>query len=49
MSIVRMGMGENKKYGEGFSAIFGKKKAAKKPAIAAAPVAAAKPEAKKKK
>jgi len=45
-----MGMGENKKYGEGFSAIFGKKKAAaKKPAVASAPVVDAKPEAKKKK
>lgn len=43
MSIVRVGMGENKKYGEGFAAIFGKKKGAK----AAAPAAAKKPVAKK--
>lgn len=53
VSIVRIGMGENKKYGEGFAAIFGKKKGAKataKPAAkpAAKPVqAAAKPAAKK--
>jgi CDGSH-type Zn-finger protein len=33
MSLVRVGMSENKKYGDGFDAIFGKKKtAAKKPA-----------------
>ena len=44
MSIVRMGMAENKKYSEGFDAIFAKKKAAK-PAAAAA---AKKPAAKKK-
>lgn len=45
MSIVRIGMGENKKYGEGFAAIFGKKKGAKKPAPAA--TVAAKPADKK--
>ena len=33
MSIVRIGLAENKKYADGYSAIFGKKKAAaKKPA-----------------
>jgi len=32
MSIVRVGLGETKKFGEGYDAIFGKKKtAAKKP------------------
>jgi hypothetical protein len=33
MSIVRIGMAENKNYAEGYEAIFGKKKSvAKKPA-----------------
>ena len=44
MSIVRIGMSENKTYGEGYEAIFGDKK--KKPATA--PSATAKPVAKKK-
>jgi len=43
VSIVRIGMGEKKGYGEGYDAIF-KKKGAKKPA----PPAAAKKPAKKK-
>lgn len=47
MSIVRMGMSENKKYSEGFDAIFAKKKAAK-PAAAPAAAPAKKPAAKKK-
>lgn len=36
MSIVRIGMAENKKYADGYAAIFGdkKKSAAKKPATA---------------
>lgn len=41
MSIVRVGMSENKSYGDGYDAIFGKKTgnsakaaAAKKPAVA---------------
>lgn len=37
MSIVRVGMAENKKYSNGFDAIFAKKKAAK-PAAPAAPI-----------
>lgn len=46
MSIVRIGMSENKKYADGYAAIFGnKKKAAKKPA---AKKADAKKPAKKK-
>lgn len=37
MSIVRVGLAETKNFGEGYDAIFGKKKAAKKkPAKAAA-------------
>ena len=36
MSIVRMGMSEDNKFGEGYDAIFGTKKAAKKPAVKAA-------------
>jgi hypothetical protein len=31
MSIVRMGLAENKKVGEGWEAVFGKKKPAAKP------------------
>ena len=47
MSIVRIGMSENKTYGEGYEAIFGDKK--KKPARPATkPSAAEKPTAKKK-
>jgi CDGSH-type Zn-finger protein len=47
MSIVRVGMSEDKKFGDGYDAIFGnkpKKAAAKKPA---AKTVAAKPAAKK--
>jgi len=46
MSIVRVGMSESKSFGDGYDAIFGKKKpgAAKK-----APAPAAKPPAAKKK
>jgi inosine/xanthosine triphosphate pyrophosphatase family protein len=40
MSIVRLGMAENKNYGDGYDAIFAKKTAKK-------PVAAKKPTAKK--
>lgn len=43
MSIVRVGMGENNKYSDGFNAIFGKKK----PAKAAATAAVAAPATKK--
>jgi hypothetical protein len=47
MSIVRIGMAENKKYADGYAAIFGgKKKAAPKKAQAKS--AAAKKPAKKK-
>ncbi|MFO0851973.1 MAG: hypothetical protein U0871_25910 [Gemmataceae bacterium] len=46
MSIVRIGLAEGKKFGSGYDAIFGKKKAAKKPAAAAKKPAAKK--AKKK-
>ena len=42
MSIVRLGMAENKNYGDGYDAIF-----AKKTSIAKKPVAAKKPMAKK--
>ena len=47
MSIVRMGMAEDEKFGSGYEAIFGKggKKPAAKPAAKAA---APKPAAKKK-
>lgn len=34
MSIVRVGLSENKGFSEGYDAIFGKKKAAKKPTTA---------------
>lgn len=46
MSIVRIGMSENKTYGEGYEAIFGDKK--KKPTPATKPSAAKMPAAKKK-
>lgn len=42
MSLVRMGLSENKKFGDNYDAIFGKKPKAKKPA-------AKKPKPKKKK
>jgi CDGSH-type Zn-finger protein len=48
MSIVRMGMSENKKYSDGFDAIFAKKKAAAKPTAPAAKPAGKKKKAKKK-
>ena len=48
MSIVRVGMAENKKYTNGFDAIFSKKKAAAKKPAAAAPKPPAKKTAKKK-
>lgn len=49
MSIVRIGMAENKKYADGYAAIFGtKKKAAKKAAAAPAKKADPKKPAKKK-
>lgn len=48
MSIVRVGMAENKKYSTGFDAIFAKKKAAAKKPAAAAKKPAAKKKAKKK-
>ncbi len=37
MSIVRVGMSENKKYATGFDAIFAKKKAGAKKATATKP------------
>lgn len=46
MSIVRVGLSENKKYADGYDAIFGKKKGGAKKA--AAPQAAAKKPAGKK-
>lgn len=46
MSIVRMGMSEDSKFGEGYDAIFGKKDA-KKAAVKKAPAAAKKPAVKK--
>ena len=46
MSIVRIGMAEKKKYGDGYDAIF-KKKAGKKPAAAKAAPAAKPAPAKK--
>jgi len=54
MSIVRVGMSENKSYGDGYDAIFGKSGTAKTPAPAAKKPAAkkaapAKKPAKKKK
>lgn len=52
MSIVRVGMGENQKYSDGFNAIFGKKKSSAKkaaPAPAKAAPAAKKPAAPAKK
>ena len=49
MSIVRIGMAEDKKFGDGYDAIFGKKGAEKKkPAKAAAKKTPAKKPAKKK-
>lgn len=48
MSIVRMGMSEDGKFGEGYDAIFGKKDATKKPAAKKPTAAAKKPAAKKK-
>lgn len=55
MSIVRIGMAEDKKFGDGYDSIFGKKDgpakkpaAKKKPAKAAAKKPAAKKPAKKK-
>jgi site-specific recombinase len=48
MSIVRLGMAENKNYGDGYDAIFAKKSsAAKKPAMAAKKPTAKKAPAKK--
>jgi hypothetical protein len=51
MSIVRVGMSESKSFGDGYDAIFGKKKpaAAKKPATPVGKPAAAKKQAKGKK
>ena len=46
MSIVRIGLAEKKKYGDGYDAIFGKK-GAKKPAAKQATPAAKKPAGKK--
>jgi len=46
VSIVRVGLSENKKYADGYDAIFGKKKGGAKKA--AAPQAAAKKPAGKK-
>ena len=44
MSIVRVGMSEDEKFGEGYDAIFGKKGAtAKQPAAKGAKAPAAKP------
>jgi CDGSH-type Zn-finger protein len=48
MSIVRIGMSENKKYADGYAAIFGKKKAAAKKPAAVEKKAPAKKPAKKK-
>lgn len=48
MSLVRVGMGENKKYQDGFNAIFGKKKKAAAPAPAAKKEAGKKAPGKKK-
>lgn len=50
MSIVRQGLAEDKKFGDGYEAIFGKKtsKAAKKPAAKKKAPAKKKPAAKKK-
>lgn len=49
MSIVRVGMSENKSYGDGYDAIFGKSGTAKKPAATAKkpPAKKAAPAAKK--
>ena len=53
MSIVRVGMAEDNKFGDGYEAIFGKKthgaKAAQKPAAKKGAKAAKKSAAKKKK
>jgi len=46
VSIVRIGLGETQGYNDGYAAIFGKKKAAEKPAEKPAPEAK-QPEAKK--
>lgn len=51
MSIVRQGLSEDGKFADGYDAIFGKKKAGAKPAVANKPPAkkpARKPAAKKK-
>ncbi len=42
VSIVRIGLAETKKFAEGYEAIFGKKKAARKPPAAARKGAAGK-------
>jgi hypothetical protein len=48
VSIVRQGLAEDKKFGDGYEAIFGKKTtAAKKPAAKKPAAAAKKPAAKK--
>ena len=47
MSIVRVGMSEDGKFGEGYEAIFGKKPAKKAPEKATAKKPAKKPAAKK--
>lgn len=49
MSIVRIGMAEDKKFGDGYDAIFGKKGAEKKKASAKKPAKAAKKKAPAKK
>ena len=48
VSIVRVGMSENKGYGAGYDAIFSAKKKAKSAPVVVAKVAAAKKTAKKK-
>lgn len=47
MSIVRIGLGEIPNYGEGYEAIFGKRKAGKKAPAAKKKVAAPRAKAKK--
>ena len=49
MSIVRIGMAEDKKFGDGYDSIFGKKGAAKKPAAKKPAKATAKKKPAKKK
>jgi hypothetical protein len=49
MSIVRVGLGETKKFAEGYDAIFGKKKPVSKKAKAKPASSKAKKSAKKKK